>query len=117
MKYRHYAPSAPMTVVVGSEEAVTAKLKDLYEDALADGKTVGFLVSQEVGAHFPKNDMYIWGRRGDKAALANQLYTGLLSFDTDKVDLILAEGVDGDGLGMAIMNRMKKAAGGNVIIL
>ena len=61
--------------------------------------------------------MYIWGRRGDKAALANQLYTGLLSFDTDKVDLILAEGVDGDGLGMAIMNRMKKAAGGNVIIL
>lgn len=117
MKYRHYAPSAPMTVVVGSEEAVTAKLKDLYEDALADGKTVGFLVSQEVGAHFPKDDMYIWGRRGDKVALANQLYTGLLSFDTDKVDLILAEGVDGDGLGMAIMNRMKKAAGGNVIIL
>uniref|UniRef100_UPI002F2682F1 Sua5 family C-terminal domain-containing protein n=1 Tax=Megasphaera stantonii TaxID=2144175 RepID=UPI002F2682F1 len=62
MKYRHYAPSAPMTVVVGTEAAVTAKLKDLYEDALADGKTVGFLVSQEVGAHFLKDDMYIWGR-------------------------------------------------------
>ena len=59
--------------------------------------------------------MFIWGSHGDKPALASQLYTGLLFFDDHRVDLILAEGCDGDGLGMAIMNRMKKAAGGNVI--
>lgn len=115
MKYRHYAPSAPMTVVVGSASGVRAKLQELYEQAVREGKTAGFLVSEETGRAFPQDHMYIWGRRGDKKALANQLYTGLLSFDDGKVDIILAEGVDGAGLGMAIMNRMKKAAGGNVI--
>ena len=117
MKYRHYAPSAPMTVVVGSVDDVVAELKKLYEKAVREGKTVGFLVSREVGQYFPHDDMYVWGSHGDKTALANQLYTGLLSFDTDVVDLILAEGVDADGLGLAVMNRMKKAAGGSVIIV
>ena len=68
-------------------------------------------------AQFPHKDMYIWGRHGDKEALANQLYTGLLSFDSDVVDIILAEGIDDEGLGLAIMNRMKKAAGGHVVIV
>lgn len=117
MKYRHYAPSAPMTVVVGSVDKVSDKIQSLYDQAKKEGKTVGFLVSREVGAHFPKDNMYIWGSHGDQEALANQLYTGLLSFDTDKVDLILAEGIEDKGLGLAIMNRMKKAAGGHVLIL
>ena len=117
MKYRHYAPSAPMTVVVGPVDKVTEKLQALYDQAKGEGKTVGFLVSEEVGASFPHKDMYIWGRHGDKEALANQLYTGLLSFDSDVVDIILAEGIDDEGLGLAIMNRMKKAAGGHVVIV
>ena len=101
MKYRHYAPSAPMTVVVGPVDKVTEKLQALYDQAKGEGKTVGFLVSEEVGASFPHKDMY----------------TGLLSFDSDKVDVILAEGIDDEGLGLAIMNRMKKAAGGHVVIV
>lgn len=117
MKYRHYAPSAPMTVVVGTEDKVTEKLQSLYEALKAEGKTVGFLVSEEVGSHFPHKNMYVWGHHDDKEALANQLYTGLLSFDSDVVDVILAEGVDDEGLGLAIMNRMKKAAGGHVILV
>ncbi len=115
MKYRHYAPSAPMTVIVGTADGVVAKMGELYAQASGEGKKVGFLVSEEVGCRFPQRHMHIWGRHGDKEALANQLYTGLLSFDEDKVDLILAEGVDDEGLGMAIMNRMKKAAGGSII--
>lgn len=117
MKYRHYAPAAPMIAVVGSVAAVTAKIQALYDEARADGKKVGFVVSEEVGRHFPGDNTFIWGKHGDKTALANQLYNGLLFFDSDPVDLILAEGTDEDGLGMAIMNRMKKAAGGHVIVL
>lgn len=117
MKYRHYAPAAPLIVVVGTVEAVTAKLQDLYDEAIRDGKKVGFVVSEEAGIHFPADNRFVWGHHGDKKALANQLYNGLLFFDKDPVDLILAEGTDEEGLGMAIMNRMKKAAGGHVIIL
>lgn len=117
MKYRHYAPAAPMTVVVGTIAAVTEKIRQLYIQAVQDGKQVGFIVSEEVGRHVPEKHRFIWGHHGDKAALANQLYTGLLSFDADPVDLILAEGTDEEDLGMAIMNRMKKASGGHVIVV
>ena len=61
--------------------------------------------------------MYIFGSHNDKPSLASQLYTGLLFFDSVHVDYILAEGTDEEGLGMAIMNRMKKAAGGHVIMV
>ncbi|MGE1061437.1 L-threonylcarbamoyladenylate synthase [Megasphaera paucivorans] len=115
MKYRHYAPAAPMTVAVGTVKNVTLALRERYTKAGQEGKKVGFLVSRQVAEAFPKEMMYIWGEHGDKPALASQLYTGLLFFDNVKVDYILAEGVDAAGLGMAIMNRMKKAAGGDVI--
>ena len=114
MKYRHYAPAAPMTVYVGSVAAVQQAMKEQYEALTAAGKKVGFLVSREVGEIFPHDAMYIWGSHDDKASLASQLYTGLLNFDAVQVDYILAEGTDEDGLGMAIMNRMKKSAGGDV---
>jgi L-threonylcarbamoyladenylate synthase len=115
MKYRHYAPSSPMTVFVGRIQNVRNSMQNLYEQARKEGKRVGFLVSREVSLGFPQEDMFIWGSHGDKPALASQLYTGLLFFDDHRVDLILAEGCDGEGLGMAIMNRMKKAAGDNVL--
>lgn len=39
---------------------------------------------------------------------------GCCFFDKERVDLILAEGVPAVGLGLAVMNRLKKAAGGHV---
>lgn len=117
MKYRHYAPTAPMTVYVGTVEQVRHAMEEAYDTLTKEGKTVGFLVSSEVGNIFPKDRMYVFGDHGDKASLANQLYTGLLFFDDVHVDHILAEGTDEEGLGMAIMNRLKKAAGGHVIII
>lgn len=114
MKYRHYAPSAPVTVYVGSVEHVRQAMEQQALGLTAEGKKVGFLVSRQTAEAFPKDAMYIWGDHDDKAALAAQLYTGLLFFDSVHVDHILAEGTDEEGLGMAIMNRMKKSAGGDV---
>ncbi|WP_333523835.1 Sua5 family C-terminal domain-containing protein, partial [Anaeroglobus sp. AF13-6AC] len=44
-----------------------------------------------------------------------ELYRGLLFFDEHPVDLIVAEGVETGGIGTAVMNRMKKAADGDVM--
>lgn len=117
MKYRHYAPTAPMTVYVGTVGHVRQAMQKAYDELTKEGKIVGFLVSREVSESFPKNRMYIFGSHNDKPSLASQLYTGLLFFDSVHVDYILAEGTDEEGLGMAIMNRMKKAAGGHVIMV
>ena len=114
MKYRHYAPEAPVQAFVGSEQAVIEAVQTAYTEAKAAGKTVGFLLSREVATQVGAPHTFIWGHHGDAAALANKLYTGLLFFDKERVDLILAEGVPAVGLGLAVMNRLKKAAGGHV---
>ena len=91
MKYRHYAPNAPMQVFY----LVSTETADLLQTA--DAPT------------------FVWGRHGDKKELARNLYTGLLFFDTAPADYILAEGVAAGDIGTAVMNRMKKAAAGAVV--
>lgn len=78
MKYRHYAPTAPMTVYVGTVGHVRQAMQKAYDELTKEGKIVGFLVSREVSESFPKDRMYIFGSYNDKPSLASQLYTGLL---------------------------------------
>lgn len=115
MKYRHYAPAAPLTIVSGEPAAVRSKILALYEEKKQKGQRVGFLVSDELAAELPYNSVFSWGKRADKAAMANNLYKGLLFFDDESVDFILAEGVPTVGLGEAIMNRLLKAAGHHIL--
>ena len=96
MKYRHYAPEAPVQAFVGSEQAVIEAVQTAYTEAKAAGKTVGFLLSREVATQVGAPHTFIWGHHGDAAALANKLYTGLLFFDKDvRVDYFRASGAGG----------------------
>ena len=52
----------------------------------------------------------------DLGDLAENLYTELREFDRKQVDIILGEGVSTRGLGLAIMNRMRKSAGHNILV-
>ena len=52
---------------------------------------------------------------GDALALGHDFYKSLLHFNENHVTLILAEGVNDDGFGVAIMNRMEKASGHHII--
>jgi L-threonylcarbamoyladenylate synthase len=51
------------------------------------------------------------GSRGDLAAIAKNLFALLREFDLDGVDVVIAEGVPVEGLGLAVMNRLRKASG------
>jgi len=90
MKYRHYAPKAPLILVIGSPEAVSAKAKAFT----TEGKAVGLLTTS--------NDTL--------ETVAQSLFGRLRQFDEMGVDVIVAEGVKEEGIGLAIMNRLKKAA-------
>ena len=115
MKYTHYAPDAPMTVVVGTPESVANTFKELSKGI--EGP-IGCLVSHET-YEFIKDDTrfmcYCFGYHGDALALGHDLYKSLLHFNENHVTLILAEGVNDDGFGVAIMNRMGKASGHHII--
>ena len=116
MKYRHYAPEAPVRVFVGSADQVSKAVGEVRTAAENDGKHLGYLLSREVieKSEVTGKDVYCWGTHGNKTELAKELYRGLLFFDEHPVDLIVAEGVETGGIGTAVMNRMKKAADGDV---
>ena len=115
MKYTHYAPDAPMTVVVGTPESVANTFKELSKGT--EGP-IGCLVSHETYELIKDDTRFMchcFGHHRDALALGHDFYKSLLHFNENHVTLILAEGVNDDGFGVAIMNRMEKASGHHII--
>ncbi|MBA9085696.1 L-threonylcarbamoyladenylate synthase [Fontibacillus solani] len=116
MKYTHYAPRGAMRIVAGAApERVAARIQAELDAAAERGETTGVLAFDE---HLPRYRADYVESLGSIAALetaAHRLYAALRRFDDRGVTCILAESCPQDGLGSAVMNRLLKAAGHNVI--
>jgi L-threonylcarbamoyladenylate synthase len=102
MKYRHYAPKAEMMILEGRRERVEREMERLSALNERIGRRVGTLLFEE------------------KAFLeaAQTLFAKLRALDDAGVDLIIAGAISADDeLGFAVMNRMMKAAGYNIILV
>lgn len=113
MKYRHYAPQAAMYLFEGE---AAMQIPAVAAKAAAQGIRIGVLCSEEIAAQLPQvANMLVsaWGQ--DTQALAEKLYSLLRGFDKQQAELIVAEGVGEDGLGLAVMNRLRKAAGYQIV--
>ena len=117
MKYRHYAPKASLTIVIGKRDDVTSKILELLEIYSSEGKEVGILSPMEREKLYNKENVRFisLGSENDPSEIARNLFEGLRSFDDTDVDVILSEGISEEGVGQAIMNRLKKASGFNII--
>jgi L-threonylcarbamoyladenylate synthase len=115
MKHKHYAPKAPVVLVEGSVLAVAGKIKELTEAYRLEGKKVGVLATEEICAYFEGAVVKCLGRRRNVAAVAANLFGLLREFDSENVDVIIAEGISAEGLGLAVMNRLRKASGYNIV--
>lgn len=114
MKYRHYAPAAPMVLVEGKGAA--SVVVQLVQQALAEGKRVGAVVAAETARSLPTEAVVqVYGPRGQAAPAAARLYRCLRYFDAHPVDIIYGEGMADTGLGFAVMNRLRKAAGFQIV--
>lgn len=109
MKYRHYAPKAPVTVVTGKPE------KSAQIIAQRVGPSSGVICFDEYAQLFPKQVVQTLGPAGDKQVQAQRVFDALRSFDGSAVTEIYAQCPDNRGLGLAIGNRLKKAAGFHVL--
>jgi L-threonylcarbamoyladenylate synthase len=111
MKYTHYAPKSPMTIVQGSP----VFLQTLVNKQRALGKKVGVLTTEENRPFYDADVVLACGSRHDLHTVASHLYDTLRKFDETDVDFIYSESFPTEGIGAAIMNRLKKAAGHQVI--
>ena len=113
MKYRHYAPKAPVTVVTGapkkSAEYIAAHAQP--EDGVICFDEFLPLFTERSSAR-PVMDL---GPAGDKEEQARHIFKALRSFDHTTVPAIWAQCPDTGGIGLAIANRLNKAAGFHII--
>jgi L-threonylcarbamoyladenylate synthase len=127
MKYRHYSPSVPVILLLtaspppeGTESspagAFLASLKDRSTDS-SRPLNIGILTPSDslLTTHLlPTPDikwrLYPLGPTSDPSITAHRLFDGLLTLESESVDLILIEEVKEENEGLAIMNRVRKAA-------
>ena len=105
MKYRHYAPKAPVTVVTG-DPAASAQYIQAH---LPEG--AGVICFTEYKVLFPGRSIHDLGPAADKEEQARRVFDALREFDHEAVTEIYAQCPDTAGLGLAVANRLKKAAG------
>lgn len=109
MKYRHYAPKAPVIVVSGAPEASAQEILRRV------GPESGVICFEEYLPLFEKQRVQSLGPSQDKQTQAQRVFDALRAFDSETVTEIYAQCPDNQGLGLAIGNRLKKAAGFHVI--
>ncbi len=112
MKYRHYAPSAQVIVIEGKKDRVHEKIVELIDKYHREGLKVGVMAT---GGFYDADAFIDLGRNSEE--VARNLFKALRELDKKGVDIILAEGIEEKGLGLAVMNRLKKAAGYRTILL
>jgi L-threonylcarbamoyladenylate synthase len=115
MRHKHYAPNAQVIVVEGAIPAVLAKVKELADSYKLKGVKVGVLATDETLAAYRVDVVKSLGSRFNLAVVAQNLFRLLRELDAEGVDVIVAEGVPSEGLGLAVMNRLRKASDYTII--
>ncbi|MFY4775254.1 L-threonylcarbamoyladenylate synthase [Metabacillus sp. RGM 3146] len=112
MKYTHYAPKAELIVVKGS----SGFIQELVDKAKNDGKKAGVLTTIENQNTYRADAVLACGSRKHPETIAAKLYDVLRQFDeVENLQIIYSEHFSEEGVGLAIMNRLLKAAGQRVI--
>jgi L-threonylcarbamoyladenylate synthase len=115
MKHKHYAPKAEVILVEGDVSAVIAKVQELAQSYRFKAAKVGILATDETQASYKADVVRSLGTRFNLATVAQNLFRLLREVDAENVDVIIAESVPSEGLGLAIMNRLRKASGYHII--
>ena len=117
MKYRHYAPKGQLTIVQGSQDKVVEYINTMTQKAVLDGKSVGVIGTDSTRNLYDAEVVKSVGSRDDEKTIAHELFKVLREFDDENIDVMFSESFDENGIGQAIMNRLLKAAGHNVVTL
>lgn len=115
MKYKHYAPKADLTIYEGTIENVVSAINQQAAEQESKGVSVGIIGTEETVHLYHGGIVKSIGSRENEESIASGLYEILREFDGLEVSYIYAESFQTQELGQAIMNRLLKAAGYNIV--
>jgi len=116
MKYRHYAPRGEIKLACGTAKKKAAKIS-LWLKNNQENKKTGLLCFTETAELLTAETreqcafFFSLGSADRPEEAAAKLFEGLRLCDEKNIDLIIAEGIEEKGIGLAFMNRLRKAAG------
>ncbi|MCS7201846.1 MAG: L-threonylcarbamoyladenylate synthase [Dictyoglomus sp.] len=106
LKHKHYAPKVPLYII----ENFNDEWKNRINKFIEEGKRVGVLASEEYRSFYPDSvKLVIVGTRKNLATIASNLF-GAMRYLEEEVDIILSEAYPLEGLGLAIMDRLRRAS-------
>ena len=117
MKYRHYAPKASMVLVEGAQDKVITYINEEAKKKREQGLRIGIMATDESKELYKADVVISVGSRISMDSVAHNLFRALRDFDEENVDFIYSESFDTSGYGFAVMNRLLKAAGHQVVKL
>jgi len=115
MKYRHYAPAAEVVVVEGPLEGIIKKVQELVDARRRLGEKVGVMATKETASKYRADVVKVVGSRLDPRTVAKNLFRVFRELDDEGVKFVATEGLEPAGIGLAVMNRLRKAAGYNIV--
>ncbi len=115
MKYKHYAPKGEMAIYKGEPDKVVKRINLKAEENLRFGVKTGVLASEETKECYKADFVISVGSREDGREIARNLFDVLRRFDELGAEMILSESFYDNKLGTAIMNRLHKSAGYNIV--
>ncbi|MGC9178641.1 MAG: L-threonylcarbamoyladenylate synthase [Vulcanisaeta sp.] len=122
MRYRHYAPHTRLIIVeCNDHDSLIKLLHDTLIDYLNKKLKVALLITKETANQLMKypeiNELpiIILGYRENTYTIAASLFDSLRNLDKINVDIGIAEGIEERGIGLAIMNRLRKASGFSIV--
>jgi len=116
MKYRHYAPRAPLYLFLGTPHQIEKNVKEYIKNYREQNLKVGVICSEELAHTLSQKSISsgtiieVLGSRRFPSQLAATLFAAMRRLDEQGAEVILAEGYSEKGMGLALMNRLKKAA-------
>lgn len=115
MKYTHYSPNAQVIIVKGDLNIVTQEINQRVKLHTKEGKTVGVLATDETASLFNADQVLSVGSEHNLNEIAANLFEALRKFDDFNIDIVYSLAFPNKGIGKAIMNRLEKSAGYNII--
>ena len=118
-EHAHYLPNAKVIIIQGELNNTVAKINELKTKYKKENKKVGIICTDETKNKYEEDTEEIitksLGSRKYPETIAANLFRVLRGLDKTGVEIILCESVEMTEIGQAIMDRLKKAAGGCVI--
>lgn len=113
MKYKHYSPQAQVYIVKADNlEGFAERVDSLCEDNAKKGLKIG-VMTMNYDQHSYQAKVFDLG--GSDTEVAKNLFDSLISLDRESIDIAYVPYFEERGIGVAIMNRLKKAAAYRII--